>query len=140
MAEQDNETPEADAVDQDAMAAEWAAAADGEEAAADAGDAAGGESGGDAGGEDQDAVAAEWEAMAGGDDGLPDDDVGGGGGGAPTRVLNQDEIDSLLGFDNQAGDGGARSGISALFNNTTVSYERLPMLEVVFDRVVRLMS
>ena len=149
MAEQDSDTPEADAVDQDARAAEWAAAAGGEEAAADAadakggesgGDAKGGESGGDAGGEDQDAMAAEWATMAGGDDGLPEEDVGGGGGGAPTRVLNQDEIDSLLGFDDQAGDGGARSGISALFNNTTVSYERLPMLEVVFDRVVRLMS
>ena len=123
------------------MAAEWAAAAGGEETAADAGDGASDGSGGDADGEDQDAMAAEWAAMAGDADEAPDDGGGGGGGGgAPTRVLNQDEIDSLLGFDDQAGDGGARTGINALFNNATVSYERLPMLEVVFDRVVRLMS
>lgn len=31
-------------------------------------------------------------------------------------------------------------GIDAIVNNTSVSYERLPMLEVVFDRLVRLMS
>ncbi len=31
-------------------------------------------------------------------------------------------------------------GIEALVSNTSVSYERLPMLEVVFDRVVRMMS
>ena len=55
-----------------------------------------------------------------------------------TRVLNQDEIDSLLGFDTGADH--SASGIQAIVNNTLVSYERLPMLEVVFDRLVRLMS
>ena len=81
-----------------------------------------------------DDLAAEWEAM--GDD--DEDDVGGGGTGA--RVLNQDEIDSLLGFDEGAGGDGDTSGIQAIVNSALVSYERLPMLEVVFDRLVRMMS
>ncbi len=56
------------------------------------------------------------------------------------RVLNQDEIDSLLGFDLGEGDEGERSGIRAIINSALVSYERLPMLEIVFDRLVRLMT
>ena len=54
------------------------------------------------------------------------------------RVLNQEEIDSLLGFENE--DDGEKIGIQAILNSTLVSYERLPMLEVVFDRLVRLMT
>ncbi|MEP2186221.1 flagellar motor switch protein FliM [Roseibium sp.] len=68
-----------------------------------------------------------------------DDDVG-GGSGTGARVLNQDEIDSLLGFDEGAGGDGDTSGIQAIVNSALVSYERLPMLEVVFDRLVRMMS
>ncbi|GLS00459.1 flagellar motor switch protein FliM [Brevundimonas denitrificans] len=56
------------------------------------------------------------------------------------RVLNQDEIDSLLGFDMGEGDDGERTGIRAIINSALVSYERLPMLEIVFDRLVRLMT
>lgn len=56
------------------------------------------------------------------------------------RVLNQDEIDSLLGFDIGDGDDSERSGIRAIINSALVSYERLPMLEIVFDRLVRLMT
>ena len=56
------------------------------------------------------------------------------------RVLNQAEIDSLLGF----GVGPAReaeeSGIQRIISSGLISYERLPMLEIVFDRLVRLMS
>jgi flagellar motor switch protein FliM len=60
---------------------------------------------------------------------------------APTeRVLNQDEIDSLLGFDVGGGDGQEKNGIRAIINSALVSYERLPMLEIVFDRLVRLMT
>ncbi|MEM6901985.1 MAG: flagellar motor switch protein FliM [Pseudomonadota bacterium] len=55
------------------------------------------------------------------------------------RILNQDEIDSLLGFDD-ASTAHELSGIHAIVNSALVSYERLPMLEVVFDRVVRLLS
>ena len=58
---------------------------------------------------------------------------------AAPRVLEQAEIDSLLGF----GDGpGAAdpSGMQRIINSGLVSYERLPMLEIVFDRLVRIMS
>ncbi|MFN7225899.1 MAG: flagellar motor switch protein FliM [Holosporales bacterium] len=56
-----------------------------------------------------------------------------------SRLLNQDEIDSLLGFEENANKPKA-TGIQAIVNSSMVSYERLPMLEVVFDRLVRLMS
>ena len=56
------------------------------------------------------------------------------------RVLNQDEIDSLLGFDLGEDDASERTGIRAIINSALVSYERLPMLEIVFDRLVRLMT
>ena len=56
------------------------------------------------------------------------------------RVRNQDEIDSLLGFDLGGDDASERSGIRSIINSALVSYERLPMLEIVFDRLVRLMT
>jgi flagellar motor switch protein FliM len=91
---------------------------------------------GDGGGDDQDAMAAAWDAMA--------DDSGPGGGAEPmvpgTRILNQDEIDSLLGFNESLDAEASRSGIQAIINSSLVSYERLPMLEVVFDRLVRTLS
>lgn len=120
-----------DDTDQDALAAEWEAALGGDEE--------GGEGGDGEGGGDQDDLAAEWEAMMDGDD---DDgaDVSGGAGREATRVLNQDEIDSLLGFDEEGDGSTERSGIQAILSSALVSYERLPMLEVVFDRLVRLMS
>ncbi len=118
-------TPGDDDEDQDALAAEWEASL-----------------GGDDDGEDQDDLAAEWEAMVGDDD--DDDDAGAGadagGGRESTRVLNQEEIDSLLGFDEEHEDDTSKSGIQAILSSALVSYERLPMLEVVFDRLVRLMS
>ena len=76
-------------------------------------------------------MAAEWAAMIEGDEGGDD-------GGGPDRVLNQDEIDNLLGFDANAGGDVELSGVQALINSALVSYERLPMLEIVFDRLVRL--
>jgi flagellar motor switch protein FliM len=72
---------------------------------------------------------------------LSDDPFEGVGEAATTeRVLNQDEIDSLLGFDLDGADGADQSGIRAIINSALVSYERLPMLEIVFDRLVRLMT
>ena len=123
MVDTDKNSPTEPAVDEDAVAAEWAAMADGDEADA---------------GVDDDAVAAEREAMSD-DVSDGDDDASGAVSSQPTRVLNQNEIDSLLGFDDQT-DNTAKTGMSALFNSTMVSYERLPMLEVVFDRVVRLLT
>ncbi len=70
----------------------------------------------------------DWDAVLGDDD------------GAASRVLNQDEIDSLLGFDEDATGDEEISGIQKIISSGMVSYERLPMLEVVFDRLVRMMS
>ena len=120
-------------VDQEAMMAQWEA-----ELAAEAEAASGPSGGGGGDGGDGGDLAAEWEAM-----------VGGGGGSmgerfnmpvGAERILNQDEIDSLLGFDLSEDDYNERSGIRAIINSAMVSYERLPMLEIVFDRLVRLMT
>lgn len=64
----------------------------------------------------------------------------GGDDGASERILNQEEIDSLLGFDMNSDQAQDKSGIRAIINSALVSYERLPMLEIVFDRLVRLMT
>jgi len=58
----------------------------------------------------------------------------------PARVLNQAEIDSLLGFDDGPSGGETTSGIQRIISSGLISYERLPMLEIVFDRLVRIMS
>ena len=82
-----------------------------------------------------DAGAAEWEAMLNEKGDKPAEE------GAPAeRVLNQDEIDSLLGFDAAGGGDQERTGIQAIVNSALVSYERLPLLEIVFDRLVRMMT
>ena len=58
----------------------------------------------------------------------------------PERVLSQAEIDSLLGFDDGPGGNDHDSGMQRIISSGLVSYERLPMLEIVFDRLVRIMS
>ena len=63
-----------------------------------------------------------------------------GAKGGAERVLNQEEIDSLLGFSLADISLNDNSGIRAIINSAMVSYERLPMLEIVFDRLVRLMT
>ncbi|SDH81074.1 flagellar motor switch protein FliM [Roseospirillum parvum] len=120
------------AEEEEALMREW-------EAMAGGGDGGGGDAGGEDGG-DADAMAAEWEAMLGGDGGGAADVTASVSGRESTRVLNQDEIDSLLGFDESDDDRSDKSGIQAILNSALVSYERLPMLEVVFDRLVRMMS
>ena len=108
----------ADEIDDQAAMAQWAS----ENPPADAGGGVGDNQFGDFSG-----------GMGGWDD-------GGGDGMGAERILNQDEIDSLLGFD-MSGDGNDdRTGIRAIINSALVSYERLPMLEIVFDRLVRLMT
>lgn len=65
----------------------------------------------------------------------------GAGEGEQARVLNQDEIDTLLGFDNKSlGAQDRASGIYAILDRSMMAYEKLPMLEVVFDRLVRMLS
>ena len=78
---------------------------------------------------DEEALAAEWESVA--DESLPTVEQG------AEPVLNQAEIDSLLGTDDLEDE---ISGIQAIVDSAMVSYERLPMLEIVFDRLLRMMS
>ncbi|MET0313795.1 MAG: flagellar motor switch protein FliM [Hansschlegelia sp.] len=99
-----------------------------------------------------DDLAAEWEAAmteqvgevgapAGGWAAMLDEPKGAGGEHkSPDRILNQDEIDTLLGFNPQELGLTDSSGIRAIINSALVSYERLPMLEIVFDRLVRLLT
>jgi flagellar motor switch protein FliM len=63
-----------------------------------------------------------------------------GDSGESERVLNQEEIDSLLGFHGASDAGESRTGMQQIISSGLVSYERLPMLEIVFDRLVRIMS
>ena len=130
-----------DDIDQDAMAAAWGAETDEEAGGEDPNDAMADEWGamldeeeGGGGGGDQDDLAAEWASM--GDN--PEEDVASQSN--TERILNQEEIDSLLGFNLDDDEGQNRSGIRSIINSTLVSYERLPMLEIVFDRLVRLMT
>ena len=78
---------------------------------------------------DEEALAAEWESVA--DESLPTVEQ------SAEPVLNQAEIDSLLGTDDLEDE---ISGIQAIVDSAMVSYERLPMLEIVFDRLLRMMS
>ena len=121
MAEE-TENPEASEIDEDAIAAQMAAGADDD----------GGEKG-------------EGDAGAGAEKGEGDAGAGAGAGadagdGQSARVLNQDEIDSLLGFSGEEEITQTGGGMQAIVNSALVAYERLPMLEVVFDRLVRMMT
>jgi flagellar motor switch protein FliM len=119
-----------DQIDQDALAAEWGVALEAEQEAADAEKAAepiGAEGGAEA-------MAAQWAAMV--DDGHLVPNTKGGA----ERILTQEEIDSLLGFSLDDISFNDNSGIRAIIDSAMVSYERLPMLEIVFDRLVRLMT
>ena len=83
---------------------------------------------------EDDDLAAAWGAA------LEDDPAEAAAPADSARVLNQAEIDSLLGFEGGAEDTGGRSGIEQMIRSALVSYERLPMLEIVFDRLVRILS
>ena len=88
-----------------------------------------------------DAAAAEWAAMLEAEENKPADaQAAAADGGEPQRVLNQDEIDTLLGFDTKKDDGNKNEGIFAILDKSTTAYEKLPMMEVVFDRMVRSLS
>jgi flagellar motor switch protein FliM len=56
------------------------------------------------------------------------------------RLLNQEEIDNFIGFTLDENTLGGAGGIRAIVDSSIVSYERLPMLEIVFDRLVRLLT
>src|SRR5437879_13845009 len=114
-----------DPVDQDAIAAQWEASLGSEDPAADAAGS----------NELSESMALQWAAMV--EDGGRDLGTGKNSG---ERVLSQEEIDNLLGF--TVGDVTLddHSGIRAIIDSAMVSYERLPMLEIVFDRLVRLLT
>jgi flagellar motor switch protein FliM len=119
----DQAMPPDDPTDQDALAADWGLALEGEQAS------------GAAPADGNDEMAAQWAAMI--EDG--GQLVQASKGGAE-RILNQEEIDSLLGFNLDDIALNENSGIRAIIDSAMVSYERLPMLEIVFDRLVRLMT
>ncbi|QEO16881.1 flagellar motor switch protein FliM [Acetobacter vaccinii] len=81
----------------------------------------------------EDDVAHEHEAALVDEDEAEDDGLG-------SQLLDQSEIDSLLG--NAFGGLPIReeSGMERVIKAGFVSYERLPMLEIVFDRLVRILS
>lgn len=56
----------------------------------------------------------------------------------PERLLDQSEIDSLLGVDDSDED--AQTGLKALLDQSVVNYEKLPMLEVIYDKFERFLS
>lgn len=60
--------------------------------------------------------------------------------GQDAPVLEQAEIDTLLQFADEDRSGGKRGGMQHILNSGLVAYERLPMLEIVFDRLVRIMT
>ncbi len=60
---------------------------------------------------------------------------------AESKVLSQEEIDALLGYGSDANDLSVqKNGVQAILNSNMVFYERLPMLEIVFDRLIRQMA
>src|SRR5262245_37348322 len=124
-------------IDQDALAAEWGLALEAEDSGADpsAMQAVAAAAAGGAPGDGNDEMAEQWAAMI--DDGSQFAQAAKGGA---ERILNQEEIDSLLGFSLAEVTLNDNSGIRAIIDSAMVSYERLPMLEIVFDRLVRLMT
>lgn len=112
--------------DQDALAAEWGIALEADSPAQAIGD--------ESAEHGTDAMAAQWQAM------VEEGSNPAAAKGGPERILNQDEIDSLLGFSLAEVSLDENSGIRAIIDSAMVSYERLPMLEIVFDRLVRLLT
>jgi flagellar motor switch protein FliM len=81
-------------------------------------------------------MAAEWATMI--DDGVDDEyspDLAGA-----DRILNQEEIDQISGFSLHELSATGAGGIRAIVDSGVVAYERLPMLEIIFDRMIRLLS
>ncbi|MCW5691071.1 MAG: flagellar motor switch protein FliM [Pseudolabrys sp.] len=115
-----------DQIDQEALKAEWGQAleAEGASGGAPAHPASA-----------ADVAAAQWAAMVDDTAGFQSNNKGGA-----ERILNQEEIDNLLGFSLADVNLNDNSGIRAIIDSAMVSYERLPMLEIVFDRLVRLMT
>jgi len=122
-----------DQIEQDAIAAEWGLALDPDAASAlAAAPSAGGA------GPGLEHSTANWPGGPSEDSKFSQSASSAKGG--TERVLSQEEIDNLLGFSLSDVSLNDNSGIRAIIDSAMVSYERLPMLEIVFDRLVRLMT
>src|ERR1700728_1173968 len=117
-----------DQINQDALAAEWGVALEAEQQVAQP---APGIAPAEGSSED---MASQWATM------VHDGQFIQAAKGGAERVLTQDEIDSLLGFSLADVSLNDNSGIRAIIDSAMVSYERVPMLEIIFDRLVRLMT
>ncbi|MFD2182154.1 MULTISPECIES: flagellar motor switch protein FliM [Rhodoplanes] len=112
-------------VDQDALAAQWGLALENETP---------GEASQSQEGQVDEQMAAQWAAI------IDETNEGGSGKASAERTLGQEEIDALLGYSFADLTLNDSSGVRAIIDSAMVSYERLPMLEIVFDRLVRLMT
>ena len=80
---------------------------------------------------EEDDLAAAWGASLEQGEGAP----AAAAAPEPTRVLNQAEIDSLLGFDMGEGDESERSGIRAIINSARGVCSRFGGLDDLFEGV-----
>src|SRR3569833_1065998 len=84
--------------------------------------------------EEEKAAAAAWEQMAGGEGEGGEGGEMGGEGPVSNRVLDQSEIDSLLGISGGGGAGGDKpSGIQAILSSALESSDRLTKQELVIN-------
>ena len=83
-----------------------------------------------------DSIAAAWAEMLAS---IPPEQNASAPAAAAVGDLSQNDIDALLGGINETRKV-ADNGIRAMLDRALMSYERLPMLEVVFDRFVRMLS
>jgi flagellar motor switch protein FliM len=79
---------------------------------------------------------AEWESIAA--DEASQGEAAEGGETTGERILDQDEIDSLLGVDKDSDK--PKRGNEVLLDTSVVNYEKLPMLDHVFDKFERFLS
>ncbi len=89
----------------------------------------------------EDDMLREWQSIASGESAAPDgdDEMAKAMGREGQKILDQNEIDSLLGID-KSDDPDKNRGVRALLDQSVVNYEKLPMLEVVYDKFERILS
>lgn len=88
----------------------------------------------------EDQLLSEWQNMAAteGQAGGGGDDMAAAMAEQGQKILDQNEIDSLLGVDKGGEDN--NRGVKALLDQSVVNYEKLPMLERVYDQFERILS
>lgn len=85
----------------------------------------------------QETLAANWRALSNEGTVIPSETAIEKNQQTHRKKLNQGEIDKLLGTEDSYSESG---GLENIISSSLVNYERLPMLEVVFDRLLRLLS